>query len=89
MAMDQTPPHGSERRSATRDDGLERPAASRLAASHRSYAEIMERHAEAVRASRSVYRDPESGHSVFTAVFLARRGYCCASGCRHCPYVEA
>ncbi len=23
---------------------------------------------------------------VFTARFLLRRGYCCESGCRHCPY---
>lgn len=22
-----------------------------------------------------------------TARFLARRGYCCANGCRNCPYV--
>jgi hypothetical protein len=33
------------------------------------------------------YADPISGFSVFTAEFLARRGYCCGSGCRHCPYV--
>lgn len=25
---------------------------------------------------------------VFTARFLLRRGYCCESGCRHCPYGE-
>jgi len=25
---------------------------------------------------------------VFTAAFLRRRGYCCDSGCRHCPYSE-
>jgi hypothetical protein len=23
---------------------------------------------------------------VFTATYLLRRGYCCQSGCRHCPY---
>ena len=23
---------------------------------------------------------------VFTAHYLLRRGYCCESGCRHCPY---
>jgi hypothetical protein len=28
----------------------------------------------------------EDGLFVFTAVFLLRRGYCCESGCRHCPY---
>ena len=28
----------------------------------------------------------ENGLMVFTAAFLKRRGYCCESGCRHCPY---
>jgi hypothetical protein len=26
---------------------------------------------------------------VFTAVYHLKRGYCCRSGCRHCPYSEA
>ncbi len=28
----------------------------------------------------------ERGSIVFTASYLKRRGYCCGSGCRHCPY---
>ncbi len=28
----------------------------------------------------------ENGLYVFTAEFLRRRGTCCQSGCRHCPY---
>jgi hypothetical protein len=28
----------------------------------------------------------ESGLLVFTAAYHLKRGYCCASGCRHCPY---
>ena len=28
----------------------------------------------------------EGRYMVFTAEFLRRRGYCCESGCRHCPY---
>jgi len=28
----------------------------------------------------------EHGAMVFTASYLQRRGYCCDSGCRHCPY---
>ncbi len=28
----------------------------------------------------------ENGLLVFTASFLQKRGYCCESGCRHCPY---
>ena len=26
---------------------------------------------------------------VFTAAYLSRRGYCCNSGCRHCPYLTS
>ena len=28
----------------------------------------------------------ENGLMVFTGAYLLRRGYCCQSGCRHCPY---
>jgi hypothetical protein len=28
----------------------------------------------------------ENGLYVFTAQYLLKRGYCCESGCRHCPY---
>jgi hypothetical protein len=28
----------------------------------------------------------ENGLLVFTAEFLRKRGFCCESGCRHCPY---
>jgi Family of unknown function (DUF5522) len=28
----------------------------------------------------------ENGFWVFTAHYLRRRGFCCRSGCRHCPY---
>ena len=28
----------------------------------------------------------EGAAVVFTEGFLRRRGYCCESGCRHCPY---
>lgn len=28
----------------------------------------------------------EEGYMVFTAAYLLKRGYCCQSGCRHCPY---
>jgi len=28
----------------------------------------------------------ENGKYVFTAHYLLKRGYCCESGCRHCPY---
>jgi len=28
----------------------------------------------------------DDGNSVFTEAYLKKRGYCCESGCRHCPY---
>ena len=28
----------------------------------------------------------EGPFMVFTAAYHLRRGYCCNSGCRHCPY---
>lgn len=28
----------------------------------------------------------EKGRYVFTAHYLKKRGFCCESGCRHCPY---
>jgi len=28
----------------------------------------------------------EDGLVVFTAVYHLKRGYCCNSGCRHCPF---
>jgi hypothetical protein len=29
----------------------------------------------------------EGGFWVFTEKYHARRGYCCGTGCRHCPYL--
>jgi hypothetical protein len=31
----------------------------------------------------------EKGYWVLTEHFLRKRGYCCGSGCRHCPYKKA
>ena len=28
----------------------------------------------------------ENGYLVFTAAYHLKRGRCCGSGCRHCPY---
>ena len=28
----------------------------------------------------------EQGYWVFTAKYLKERGFCCSSGCLHCPY---
>ncbi|MCC7297209.1 MAG: hypothetical protein IT244_02650 [Bacteroidia bacterium] len=29
----------------------------------------------------------ENGYMVFTAAYHLKRGSCCGSGCKHCPYV--
>ena len=71
---------------ALRDD-WQRPHASRLPSDHPAFDEISRRHEAAVADNVPTYVDPASGYSVFTARFLARRRYCCNSGCRHCPYV--
>jgi hypothetical protein len=31
------------------------------------------------------YETPE-GYIVFTEKYHLKRGYCCKSGCKHCPY---
>jgi hypothetical protein len=31
------------------------------------------------------YMSPE-GYIVFTEKYHLKRGYCCKSGCKHCPY---
>ncbi|SMC46715.1 DUF5522 domain-containing protein [Cellulophaga tyrosinoxydans] len=28
----------------------------------------------------------KEGYKVFTEKYHLKRGYCCESGCRHCPY---
>ncbi len=45
-----------------------------------------EAHRRANEAGKALYRDPRTGLLVFTEAGLKRRGACCGSGCRHCPY---
>lgn len=65
---------------------LTEPHPSRLAPDHPRRAEILAAHAVALAAGEAGYTDPETGLFVLTAGFLADRGRCCGSGCRHCPY---
>ncbi|XP_059922733.1 uncharacterized protein C1orf53 homolog isoform X1 [Gadus macrocephalus] len=37
-------------------------------------------------AEQQLYRDPSTGYKVFTEHAHLRRGACCGSACRHCPY---
>lgn len=45
-----------------------------------------ELHDKACEEQKDFYIDVETGYKVLTAYFLNRRGYCCKSHCRHCPY---
>ena len=69
------------------DRPLSRPHSDRLPADHPGYSQILQAHDEALRQGADTYVDPRSGLVVLTAGYLAWRGVCCDSGCRHCPYV--
>jgi len=70
------------------DRPLSQPHADRLPADHPDYAQILRAHDEALSEGADTYVDPVSGLFVLTAGYLARRGYCCEAGCRHCPYLR-
>lgn len=69
------------------DRPLTEPHHARLSTDDPLYSEILRLHAAALAAGADTYVDPRSGYTVLTAGYLARRGTCCESGCRHCPYV--
>lgn len=46
----------------------------------------MEAHSRAIQEGRDTYVDPETGYVVFTQRAHERRGTCCGSACRHCPF---
>jgi hypothetical protein len=48
--------------------------------------EIEALHVRAIAEGKDTYPDATTGYDVFTAAYLLRRGTCCESGCRHCPY---
>lgn len=70
------------------DRSLTEPPTSRLAPDHPLRREILDRHEAALLAGHPTYLDPASGYAVFTSRYLADRGHCCGSACRHCPYVD-
>ena len=69
-----------------RDEWRDVPHPLRLSDANSQYAEILRRHGAALDNRLPMYTDPQSGLSVFTSEFLARRGSCCVGGCRHCPF---
>jgi hypothetical protein len=64
------------------------PHPRRLPPTTPNYDEIMALHEEAILQGEDHYVDPATGLWVMTAVHLWERGYCCYSGCRHCPWVD-
>ena len=67
---------------------LEEPHASRLRGDDPRYEDIITAHRDALHNGDDGYLDPTTGLFVFTAGYLAARGSCCDSACRHCPYVS-
>jgi hypothetical protein len=43
-------------------------------------------HEAACAQGLDTYIDPATGYTVFTELSHRKRGKCCGSGCRHCPY---
>jgi hypothetical protein len=70
------------------DRPLTEPHTDRLSPGDPAFAQIIRVHTAALEAGADSYVDPRSGYTVLTAGYLARRGQCCDSGCRHCPYVR-
>jgi hypothetical protein len=64
------------------------PHPDRLSPDDPAFLQIILAHTEALDSGADTYVDPRSGYTVLTASYLARRGHCCESGCRHCPYVR-
>jgi len=67
---------------------LRAPHIDRLEPARPDYQRILQAHEAAMAASEPFYLDPVTGLAVFTAQALWDRGFCCDSGCRHCPYLE-
>jgi len=69
------------------DRPLTEPHPERLSPDNPHYQRILTAHAMALELGRTIYVDPLTGLSVLTSSYLADRGSCCESGCRHCPYL--
>lgn len=84
----------SERRSSSSGASLASPSSDRSETSCcEGSCELTEEertihriHWEACEAHKQMYVDPGSGYKVFTEYAHRRRGTCCGSACRHCPF---
>lgn len=45
-------------------------------------------HKKANYNKKNYYIDPLTGNKVLTSYYLMKRGFCCCTGCRHCPWDE-
>ncbi|CAK8673696.1 unnamed protein product [Clavelina lepadiformis] len=51
--------------------------------------EIIRRHKEADKLGNLFYEDPKTKYIVWTRSYHLKRGDCCGSACRHCPYHQS
>jgi hypothetical protein len=63
------------------------PAPERFSSEEPGYADALAAHEQSIALDTYGYRDPRTGLLVFSAGYLWDRGFCCDTGCRHCPYV--
>jgi len=68
------------------EKGLKRPLFFAMSDVKASKNKIEEAHKKACEEGRDFYIDPETGYQVMTELYHKKRGHCCQSGCRHCPY---
>lgn len=68
-------------------DRLREPSLDRLPLDTPRRDEILAAHDRALADGAPGYLDPVTGLYVMTAASHLERGFCCGSGCRHCPYV--
>ncbi len=67
---------------------LAEPSPKRLALDAPQREQRLAAHEAAMAADQEGYTDPVNGMFVMTAKALAAKGFCCDSGCRHCPYED-
>jgi hypothetical protein len=81
------PTIGAVRATRLADRPLTEPHPARLGPARPDRSAVLAAHRRALEAGEDGYTDPGTGRFVFSAAWLAARGTCCDTGCRHCPYV--
>lgn len=70
------------------DRPLSVPSTKRMPLTTPQREERLAAHQAAMDAGLDGYSDPVNGMFVMTAAALAAKGFCCDSGCRHCPFED-